>query len=132
MTETKTPLRWTGSAEYIASNDLQRIVNVSIALGRPLLLRGEPGTGKTLLARSISSGLGLPLLTWHVKSTTKAKEGCYVYDAVQRLYDSRFQDRDVSDIRQYTKPRVGLCSSSTRSTRRMSSSQTTCCMSSTR
>jgi MoxR-like ATPase len=103
MKETMTPLRWTGSADYIASEDLQRIVNVSIALGRPLLLRGEPGTGKTLLARSISTGLGLPLLTWHVKSTTKAKEGCYVYDAVQRLYDSRFHDRDVSDIRQYIK-----------------------------
>jgi len=97
------PLRWTGSADYIASEDLQRIVNVAIALQRPLLLRGEPGTGKTLLARSIAEGLGLPLLTWHVKSTTKAREGCYVYDAVQRLYDSRFQDKDVSDIRQYIK-----------------------------
>ena len=95
--------RWTGSADYIASEDLQRIVNVTVALERPLLLRGEPGTGKTLLARSIASGLGMPLLTWHVKSTTKAKDGCYVYDAVQRLYDSRFQDKDVSDIRQYIK-----------------------------
>lgn len=95
--------RWTGSADYIASEDLQRIVNVAVALERPLLLRGEPGTGKTLLARSIASGLGMPLLTWHVKSTTKAKDGCYVYDAVQRLYDSRFQDKDVSDIRQYIK-----------------------------
>jgi len=94
-------LRWSGSADYIASEDLQRIVNASIALARPLLLRGEPGTGKTLLARSIATGLGLPLLTWHVKSTTKAKEGLYVYDTVQRLYDSRFQDKDVSDIRQY-------------------------------
>lgn len=94
---------WTGSEDYIASEDLQRIVNVAVALERPLLLRGEPGTGKTLLARSIATGLGLPLLTWHVKSTTKAKDGCYVYDAVQRLYDSRFQDRDVSDIRQYIK-----------------------------
>ena len=102
MTEA-TPQRWTGSADYIASEDLQRIVNVSIALARPLLLRGEPGTGKTLLAKSIAQGLGLPLLTWHVKSTTKAREGCYVYDAVQRLYDSRFQDKDVSDIRQYIK-----------------------------
>jgi MoxR-like ATPase len=100
---TDTTLRWTGSADYIASEDLQRIVNVSIALKRPLLLRGEPGTGKTLLARSIATGLGLPLLTWHVKSTTKAREGCYVYDAVQRLYDSRFHDHDVSDIRQYIK-----------------------------
>ena len=95
------PLTWSGSADYIASPDLQSIVNVSIALGRPLLIRGEPGTGKTLLARSIAEGLGLPLLTWHVKSTTKAKDGCYVYDAVQRLYDSQFKDREVSDIRQY-------------------------------
>ena len=102
-TATTTRPRWTGSADYIASEDLQRIVNVAVALERPLLLRGEPGTGKTLLARSIASGLGLPLLTWHVKSTTKAKDGCYVYDAVQRLYDSRFQDKDVSDIRQYIK-----------------------------
>jgi len=102
-TQRAQPLKWTGSADYIASEDLQRIVNVSIALARPLLLRGEPGTGKTLLAKSIAQGLGLPLLTWHVKSTTKAREGCYVYDAVQRLYDSRFQDKDVSDIRQYIK-----------------------------
>ncbi|MCA9640921.1 MAG: MoxR family ATPase [Myxococcales bacterium] len=101
--EASAGLRWSGSAEYIASEDLQRIVNVAIALGRPLLLRGEPGTGKTLLARSIADGLGLPLLTWHVKSTTKAREGCYVYDAVQRLYDSRFHDKDVNDIRQYIK-----------------------------
>jgi MoxR-like ATPase len=94
-------LRWTGTASYIASKDLQRIVNAAIALEKPLLVRGEPGTGKTLLARSIAEGLGLELLTWHVKSTTKARDGLYVYDAVQRLYDSRFQDRDVSDIRQY-------------------------------
>ncbi len=103
MSVSTQPHRWSGSADYIASEDLQRIVNVAIALGRPLLLRGEPGTGKTLLARSIAEGLALPLLTWHVKSTTKAREGCYVYDAVQRLYDSRFQDKDVSDIRQYIK-----------------------------
>jgi MoxR-like ATPase len=94
-------LRWTGTPTYIAAPELQRIVNASIALQRPLLVRGEPGTGKTLLARSVSEGLGLPLLTWHVKSTTKARDGLYVYDAVQRLYDSRFQDKDVSDIRQY-------------------------------
>jgi len=92
---------WNGTASYIASPDLRRIVNASIALQKPLLIRGEPGTGKTLLAQSISEGLGMPLLTWHVKSTTKAREGLYVYDAVQRLYDSRFQDKDVSDIRQY-------------------------------
>ncbi|MDP6943877.1 MAG: MoxR family ATPase [Myxococcota bacterium] len=92
---------WTGTDDYIASDDLMRIVDVSVALGRPLLIKGEPGTGKTLLAHSVAKALGLELMTWHVKSTTKAREGLYVYDAVQRLYDSRFQDKDVSDIRQY-------------------------------
>jgi MoxR-like ATPase len=92
---------WKGTGDYIASEDLQRIVNVAMLLKRPLLVKGEPGTGKTLLARSVSEGLGLPMHTWHVKSTTKAKDGLYVYDTVQRLYDSRFQDKDVSDIRQY-------------------------------
>ncbi len=92
---------WGGSDDYIASEDLKRIVNVAVALGRPLLIKGEPGTGKTLLAESIARGLGMELMTWHVKSTTKAREGAYVYDTVQRLYDSRFQDKDVSDIRLY-------------------------------
>lgn len=94
---------WTGTEDYIASGDLARIVNVSVALGRPLLIKGEPGTGKTLLASSIARGMGMDLITWHVKSTTKAKDGLYVYDAVQRLYDSRFQDKDVGDIKQYIK-----------------------------
>lgn len=93
--------QWQGTSDYIASEDLQRIVNVAITLGRPLLIKGEPGTGKTLLAQSIARGLGMPLVTWHVKSTTTAKEGLYVYDTVQRLYDSRFEDKDVSDITQY-------------------------------
>jgi MoxR-like ATPase len=92
---------WQGSEDYIASDDLRRIVNVAVRLGRPLLIKGEPGTGKTLLAQSIARGLQMELLTWHVKSTTKAKDGLYVYDTVQRLYDSRFQDKDVGDIRQY-------------------------------
>ncbi len=92
---------WQGTSAYIASEELLRIVNVAIALGRPLLIKGEPGTGKTLLAESIAQGLGLELLTWHVKSTTKAKEGLYVYDTVQRLYDSRFNDKNVGDIKQY-------------------------------
>ena len=95
------PADWTGTEDYIASEELQRIVNVALRLERPLLIKGEPGTGKTLLAHSIARGLGMELLTWHVKSTTKARDGLYVYDAVQRLYDSRFQDKDVSDIRQY-------------------------------
>ncbi|MFA4915428.1 MAG: MoxR family ATPase [Syntrophales bacterium] len=92
-----------GSADYVASESLRNAVNVSIALKRPLLIRGEPGTGKTLLATSISKGLGKKLITWFIKSTTKAQDGLYVYDTVQRLNDSRFGDRDVSDISHYIK-----------------------------
>jgi MoxR-like ATPase len=95
--------QWKGSDEYIASDHLTRIVNVASSLERPLLIKGEPGTGKTLLANSIAEGLGMDLITWHVKSTSQAKEGLYVYDTVQRLYDSRFQDQDVSDISSYIK-----------------------------
>ncbi len=96
-----TSAKWDGTSDYIASDDLKRIVNVSMLVERPLLIKGEPGTGKTLLAQSIAAGLGMPLLTWHVKSTTRARDGLYVYDTVQRLYDSRFEDKDVSDISQY-------------------------------
>ena len=92
-----------GSADYVTSEALRNAVNVSIALGRPLLIRGEPGTGKTLLAHSIARGLGKRLIVWNIKSTTKAQEGLYVYDTVQRLNDSRFGDRDISDIKQYIK-----------------------------
>jgi MoxR-like ATPase len=92
-----------GSSDYVASAPLRNAVNVSIALRRPLLIRGEPGTGKTLLAHSISRGLEKKLITWYIKSTTKAQEGLYVYDTVQRLNDSRFGDRDVSDIKHYIK-----------------------------
>ena len=95
--------RFKGSADYVASEPLKNAVNVSIALGRPLLIRGEPGTGKTLLAHSIARGLEKRLVTWNIKSTTKAQEGLYVYDTVQRLNDSRFGDRDISDIKQYIK-----------------------------
>ena len=92
-----------GSADYVTSEPLRNAVNVSIALGRPLLIRGEPGTGKTLLAHSIARGLGKNLIIWNIKSTTKAQEGLYIYDTVQRLNDSRFGDKDISDISQYIK-----------------------------
>ena len=92
-----------GSSDYVTSEPLRNAVNVSIALGRPLLIRGEPGTGKTLLAHSIAYGLSKKLIIWNIKSTTKAQEGLYVYDTVQRLNDSRFGDRNVSDIKQYIK-----------------------------
>ena len=92
-----------GSEDYVISDALKNAVNVSITLERPLLVRGEPGTGKTLLAYSIASALNKELICWNIKSTTKAAEGLYVYDTVQRLNDSRFGDRDVSDIKQYIK-----------------------------
>jgi MoxR-like ATPase len=92
-----------GTETYIASDDLRHAVNVAVALARPLLVRGEPGTGKTLLAENVAHALGLPLLRWHVKSTTKAKDGLYVYDTVARLHDSRFGDGDVKDIARYIK-----------------------------
>ncbi len=95
--------RFTGTDRYLTNEALESAVNCAIALERPLLVRGEPGTGKTLLAEAIAEGLGLELLTWHVKSTTKATEGLYVYDTVQRLYDSRFGDGDVRDIKRYIK-----------------------------
>ncbi len=95
--------KFKGSSDYVTSEPLRNAVNVSIALGRPLLIRGEPGTGKTLLAHSITRGLGKRLIIWNIKSTTKAQEGLYIYDTVQRLNDSRFGDKNVSDIKQYIK-----------------------------
>ncbi|SMF40594.1 AAA family ATPase [Pseudobacteriovorax antillogorgiicola] len=91
------------SNSYIASDELIEIVNVAVDLERPLLIRGEPGTGKTLLARAVAESLQMPLLTWHVKSTSKAQDGLYVYDTVQRLNDSRFGSGDVSNIKDYIK-----------------------------
>lgn len=99
----KTFQKYTGSTSYIASEELQNAVNVAIALEKPLLIKGEPGTGKTMLAQSIAESLGKRLIVWNIKSTSKAQEGLYVYDTVQRLYDSQFGDRDVSDISQYIK-----------------------------
>ena len=95
--------KFKGSHDYVTSEPLRNAVNVSIALARPLLVRGEPGTGKTLLAHSIAKDLEKQLIIWNIKSTTKAQEGLYVYDTVQRLNDSRFGGKDVSDIKQYIK-----------------------------
>jgi len=94
---------YTGTSDYIAAPDLMQTVNVAVQLSRPLLIKGEPGTGKTMLAQSIAKGLEMPLLIWNVKSTTKAQDGLYVYDTVQRLYDGQFGDGDVGDIAQYIK-----------------------------
>lgn len=95
--------KFKGSADYVTDDALRNAVNVSIVLKKPLLVRGEPGTGKTMLSHSIAKGLGKRLIVWNIKSTTKAQEGLYVYDTVQRLNDSRFGDKDVSDIKQYIK-----------------------------
>jgi len=92
---------FTGTDQYIVSPALKDVVNVSIALGRPLLVKGEPGTGKTLLAHNIARGLGKKLIIWNIKSTTKARDGLYIYDTVQRLNDSRFGGGDVSNIKHY-------------------------------
>jgi MoxR-like ATPase len=95
--------RFEGTPGYIVSGPLVDAVNCAIALERPLLLKGEPGTGKTVLAKHVADGLGMPMLSWHIKSTTKAADGLYVYDTVQRLNDSRFGTGNVSDIRSYIK-----------------------------
>jgi len=93
--------RFRGTDSYLTNEALEAAVNCALVLEKPLLVRGEPGTGKTQLAEAVSEALGLRLLTWHVKSTTRAQEGLYLYDTVQRLYDSRFGDGDVRDIRRY-------------------------------
>jgi MoxR-like ATPase len=94
-------MRFTGSARYIAPRDLQVAVNAAVALRRPLLVKGEPGTGKTQLAHEIAAAMGAPLIEWHIKSTTKAAQGLYEYDAVARLRDSQLGDPRVSDIANY-------------------------------
>lgn len=95
--------RFAGTSSYIASSELGEVVNIALALEKPLLIRGEPGTGKTLLARAVAEALGMPLIRWHVKSTTSAQDGLYHYDTVQRLNDSRFGEGDVSEIENYIK-----------------------------
>lgn len=90
-----------GTSSYLTNEALEASVNCALVLQKPLLVRGEPGTGKTLLAEAVAEALNTKLITWHVKSTTRAQEGLYHYDTVQRLYDSRFGDGDVKDIRRY-------------------------------
>ena len=96
-------MRFEGTKSYVADQDLKVAVNAAIALERPLLIKGEPGTGKTLLAEELAGALQAPLITWHVKSTTKAQQGLYEYDAVSRLRDSQLGDARVSDISNYIK-----------------------------
>src|SRR3979490_599297 len=96
-------MKFTGTKDYVATDDLKVAVNASIVLERPLLIKGEPGTGKTVLAEEIAKAIGAPLLTWHIKSTTKAQQGLYEYDAVSALRDSQLGDAKVSDISNYIK-----------------------------
>lgn len=95
--------RFAGTPSYLTNEALEAAVNCALALERPLLVKGEPGTGKTLLAQAVAESLGLDSIHWPVKSTTRAQDGLYIYDTVQRLYDARFGDGDVKDIRRYIK-----------------------------
>src|SRR5881392_1267654 len=94
-------MRFKGSDAYVSTEDLTLAVNAAITLQRPLLVKGEPGTGKTMLAVEVAKALGVPLLEWHIKSTTKAQHGLYEYDAVSRLRDSQLGDQRVHDIANY-------------------------------
>src|SRR4026208_386171 len=96
-------MKFNGTDSYVASEDLRVAVNAAIALQRPLLIKGEPGTGKTVLAHEVSKAIGAPLIEWHIKSTTKAQQGLYEYDAVSRLRDSQLGDERVKDIKNYIK-----------------------------
>ncbi|MBL8590336.1 MAG: MoxR family ATPase [Methylobacteriaceae bacterium] len=96
-------MRFAGTKDYIATEDLKVAVNAAIVLERPLLVKGEPGTGKTVLAEEVAKAVGAPLISWHIKSTTKAAQGLYEYDAVSRLRDSQLGDPRVSDIANYIK-----------------------------
>lgn len=94
-------MKFTGTERYVATADLQMAVNAAVTLQRPLLIKGEPGTGKTLLAEEVAAALGMPLISWHIKSTTKAQQGLYEYDAVSRLRDSQLGNEKVHDISNY-------------------------------
>ena len=96
-------MRFAGTESYVATDDLKVAVNAAVALERPLLVKGEPGTGKTELARQVATALGLPIIEWHIKSTTKAQQGLYEYDAVSRLRDSQLGDERVNDVKNYIK-----------------------------
>ncbi len=93
--------KFTGTENYIATEDLRVAVNAALTLERPLLIKGEPGTGKTVLAEEVSKALNMPLITWHIKSTTKAQQGLYEYDAITRLRDSQLGDERVKDVKNY-------------------------------
>ncbi|MBY6046993.1 AAA family ATPase [Vannielia litorea] len=97
-------MKFEGTESYVATEDLTVAVNAAVALERPLLVKGEPGTGKTELARQVSAALGLPMIEWHIKSTTRAQQGLYEYDAVSRLRDSQLGDERVHDVANYIKP----------------------------
>jgi MoxR-like ATPase len=96
-------MRFEGTKDYVATDDLAVAVNAAITLERPLLVKGEPGTGKTELARQVATSLGAPLIEWHIKSTTKAQQGLYEYDAVPRLRDSQLGEERVHDVKNYIK-----------------------------
>lgn len=103
MSENTVTKRFESGGDYVASEQLMSAVNIAMALEKPLLIKGEPGTGKTMLAQAVSNALNRRLIIWNIKSTTKAQDGLYIYDVVQRLYDSQFGGADVADIKRYVK-----------------------------